>query len=103
MRIDQIEAAAAIAGAGGFGAAAAALGLPQPAVSRRVAALAGDLPSYLDLGCVSAGHSYVDLVGVYDLTAGAHRVRLKISLNWSWVSVVSVSILRALGRPPVEG
>ena len=34
---------------------------------------------------------------------GAHLVRLKISVSLSCASVVWVSILRALGRPPVEG
>jgi DNA-binding transcriptional LysR family regulator len=39
MRIDQAEAVVAVAREGGFAAATASIGLSQPTVSRRVAAL----------------------------------------------------------------
>ena len=40
---------------------------------------------------------------VYDLSGGAQRWSAKSSVRWSWVGVVSVSMRRVWGRPPVEG
>ena len=43
------------------------------------------------------------LIGPMTYERGAQRARSKISTSWSWVVLVSVSIRRALGRPPLEG